>query len=208
LNPSEILFVADAMTGQDAVNSAKAFNDRLQITGAILTKMDGDSRGGAALSIRQITGAPIKFLGTGEKPDAFEAFHPDRIVGRILGMGDIATLLERAEEKLDRSKAEAFAKKALTGDGFSLEDFRDQLRQIKKLGSMQSILKMLPSVGPFAGMQQAASQVDEQQFTRVEALITPMPAKERRISPTISGSRRKRIALGSGTTVQEVNNLL
>src|SRR6201999_150122 len=122
LNPSEILFVADAMTGQDAVNSAKAFNDLLTITGAILTKMDGDSRGGAALSIRQITGAPIKFLGTGEKPDAFEAFHPDSIVGRILGTGDIATLLERAEEKLDKTKAEAFAKRALAGEGFSLED--------------------------------------------------------------------------------------
>jgi len=208
LNPSEILFVADAMTGQDAVNSAKAFNDRLQITGAILTKMDGDSRGGAALSIRQITGAPIKFLGTGEKPDAFEPFHPDRIVGRILGMGDIATLLERAEEKLDRSKAEAFAKKALAGDGFSLEDFRDQLRQIKKLGSMQSILKMLPSVGPFAGMQQAAANVDESQFTRIEAIINSMTSKERHNSAIINGSRRKRIALGSGTTVQEVNNLL
>ncbi len=208
LNPSEILFVADAMTGQDAVNSAKAFNDLLSITGAILTKMDGDSRGGAALSIRQITGAPIKFLGTGEKPDAFEAFHPDRIVGRILGMGDIATLLERAEEKLDRNKAEAFARKALSGDGFSLEDFRDQLRQIKKLGSMQSILKMLPSVGPFAGMQQAASQVDEKQFSRVEAIINSMTAKERRNSGIINGSRRKRIALGSGTSVQEVNNLL
>jgi signal recognition particle subunit SRP54 len=208
LSPSEILFVADAMTGQDAVNSAKAFNDRLSITGAILTKMDGDSRGGAALSIRQITGAPIKFLGTGEKPDAFEAFHPDRIVGRILGMGDIATLLERAEEKLDRSKAEAFAKKALTGDGFSLEDFRDQLRQIKKLGSMQSILKMLPSVGPFAGMQQAAANVDESQFTRIEAIINSMTSKERHNSTIINGSRRKRIALGSGTTVQEVNNLL
>ncbi len=208
LNPSEILFVADAMTGQDAVNSAKAFNDRLSITGAILTKMDGDSRGGAALSIRQITGAPIKFLGTGEKPDAFEPFHPDRIVGRILGMGDIATLLERAEEKLDRSKAEAFAKKALAGDGFSLEDFRDQLRQIKKLGSMQSILKMLPSVGPFAGMQQAAANVDESQFTRIEAIINSMTSKERHNSAIINGSRRKRIALGSGTTVQEVNNLL
>ncbi len=208
LNPSEILFVADAMTGQDAVNSAKAFNDRLSITGAILTKMDGDSRGGAALSIRQITGAPIKFLGTGEKPDAFEPFHPDRIVGRILGMGDIATLLERAEEKLDRSKAEAFAKKALTGDGFSLEDFRDQLRQIKKLGSMQSILKMLPSVGPFAGMQQAAEHVDEKQLTRVEAIINSMTSKERHNSAIINGSRRKRIAAGSGTSVQEVNNLL
>ena len=131
LNPSEILFVADAMTGQDAVNSAKAFNDRLTITGVILTKMDGDARGGAALSIRHITGAPIKFLGTGEKPDAFEAFHPDRIVSRIMGMGDIATLLERAEEKLDRGKAEAFAKKAFSGEGFTLEDFREQLRRSK-----------------------------------------------------------------------------
>src|ERR1700761_5187143 len=208
LNPSEILFVADAMTGQDAVNSAKAFNDLLAITGAILTKMDGDSRGGAALSIRQITGAPIKFLGTGEKPDAFEAFHPDRIVGRILGMGDIATLLERAEEKLDRSKAEAFAKKALAGDGFSLEDFREQLRQIKKMGSMKSILKMLPSVGPFAGMAQAAENVDEKQFTRVESIINSMTNKERQNADILNGSRRKRIARGSGTSVQDVNNLL
>ena len=208
LNPTEILFVADAMTGQDAVNSAKAFNDRLGITGAILTKMDGDSRGGAALSIRKLTGAPIKFLGTGEKPDAFEAFHPDRVVGRILGMGDIATLLERAEEKLDKSKAESFARKALSGEGFSLEDFREQLRQIKKLGSMQSILKMLPSVGPFQGLQQAAGQVDEKQFGRVEAIIDSMTNKERRNSSIINGSRRKRIAAGSGTTVQEVNNLL
>jgi signal recognition particle subunit SRP54 len=208
LSPTEILFVADAMTGQDAVNSAKAFNDKLQITGAILTKMDGDSRGGAALSIRQITGQPIKFLGTGEKPDAFEAFHPDRIVSRILGMGDIATLLERAEEKLDKTKAADFAKKALSGDGFSLEDFREQLRQIKKLGSMQSIMKMLPSVGPFAAMQQAAGSVDEKQFARVETIIDSMTTKERRNSAIINGSRRKRIALGSGTTVQEVNNLL
>jgi signal recognition particle subunit SRP54 len=208
LSPTEILFVADAMTGQDAVNSAKAFNDKLTITGAILTKMDGDSRGGAALSIRQITGQPIKFLGTGEKPDAFEAFHPDRIVSRILGMGDIATLLERADEKLDKTKAADFAKKALSGDGFSLEDFREQLRQIKKLGSMQSIMKMLPSVGPFAAMQQAAGSVDEKQFARVETIIDSMTTKERRNAAIINGSRRKRIALGSGTTVQEVNNLL
>jgi signal recognition particle subunit SRP54 len=208
LNPTEILFVADAMTGQDAVNSAKAFNDRLTITGSILTKMDGDSRGGAALSIRQITGQPIKFLGTGEKPDAFEPFHPDRIVGRILGMGDVATLLERAEEKLDKGKAEAFAKKALAGEGFSLEDFREQLRQIKKLGSMQSILKMLPSVGPFAGLQQAAGSVDEKQFRRVETIIDSMTVKERRNASIINGSRRKRIALGAGVQVSEVNNLL
>ncbi len=208
LNPTEILFVADAMTGQDAVNSAKAFNDRLAITGAILTKMDGDARGGAALSIRQITGAPIKFLGTGEKPDAFEPFHPDRIVSRIMGHGDIATLLERAEERLDKSKAEQFAKKALSGDGFTLEDFRDQLRQIKKLGSMKSIMKMLPSVGPFAGMAQAAENVDESQLTRVESIINSMTNRERLDHELINGSRRKRIAAGSGTSVQEVNNLL
>jgi signal recognition particle subunit SRP54 len=208
LNPSEILFVADAMTGQDAVNSAKAFNDLLTITGAILTKMDGDARGGAALSIRHVTGAPIKFLGTGEKPDAFEPFHPDRIVSRIMGHGDIATLIERAEEKLDRGKAEQFAKKALSGDGFSLEDFRDQLRQIKKMGSMKSILKMLPSVGPFAGMQQAVENVDEGQFTRVESIINSMTKKERLDHEIINGNRRKRIAKGSGTTVQDVNNLL
>lgn len=208
LNPSEILFIADAMTGQDAVNSAKAFNDRLTITGAILTKMDGDARGGAALSIRHVTGAPIKFLGTGEKPDAFEPFHPDRIVSRIMGHGDIATLLERAEERLDRGKAEAFAKKALSGDGFTLEDFRDQLRQIKKMGSMKSILKMLPSVGPFAGMQSAIENVDEGQFTRVESIINSMTARERADHEIINGNRRKRIAKGSGTTVQDVNNLL
>jgi len=208
LNPSEILFIADAMTGQDAVNSAKAFNDHLAITGAILTKMDGDARGGAALSIRHVTGAPIKFLGTGEKPDAFEPFHPDRIVSRIMGHGDIATLLERAEERLDRGKAEQFAKKALSGDGFSLEDFRDQLRQIKKMGSMKSILKMLPSVGPFAGMQQAVENVDEGQFTRVESIINSMTQKERLDHEIINVNRRKRIARGSGTTVQDVNNLL
>ena len=208
LNPQEILFVADAMTGQDAVKSAEAFHKRLALTGTVLTKMDGDARGGAALSIRHVTGQPVKFIGTGEKPDAFEPFHPDRIVGRILGMGDIMSLIERAEEKLDKKKSEEFARKALSGDGFSLEDFRDQLRQIKKLGSMESILKMLPSVGPFAGMQQMAGQVDEKQFTRVEAIINSMTPKERTHHEIISGSRRKRIANGSGTTVQEVNQLL
>jgi signal recognition particle subunit SRP54 len=208
LNPSEILFVADAMTGQDAVNSADAFHKQLGITGVVLTKMDGDARGGAALSIRNVTGAPVKFIGTGEKPDAFEAFHPDRIVSRIMGMGDVATLLERAEEKLDRGKSEEFAKKALSGDGFSLEDFRDQLRQIKKLGSMQSIMKMLPSVGPFQGLQAAAENVDEGQLTRTEAIINSMTARERANHEIISGQRRKRIARGSGTSVQDVNNLL
>ncbi len=209
LNPSEILFVADSMTGQDAVNSAKAFNDRLSITGAILTKMDGDARGGAALSIRQVTGAPIKFLGTGEKPDAFEPFHPDRIVSRIMGMGDVATLLERAERKTRPRQSRSLRQKSPhRRQGFNLEDFRDQLRQIKKMGSMKSILKMLPSVGPFAGMAQAAENVDESQFTRVESIINSMTNKERRNADLINGSRRKRIAAGSGTSVQEVNNLL
>jgi signal recognition particle subunit SRP54 len=208
LSPQEILFIADAMTGQDAVKSAEAFHKQLSLTGTVLTKMDGDARGGAALSIRHVTGQPVKFIGTGEKPDAFEPFHPDRIVGRILGMGDIMGLIERAEEKLDKRKSEEFARKALSGDGFSLEDFRDQLRQIKKLGSMESILKMLPSVGPLAGMQQMAGQVDEKQLTRVEAIINSMTRKERDHHEIISGSRRKRIANGSGTTVQEVNQLL
>ena len=208
LAPQEILFVADAMTGQDAVQSAKAFHDRLALTGTVLTKMDGDARGGAALSIRHIIGAPVKFIGTGEKPDAFEAFHPDRIVSRLLGMGDMMSLIEKAEATLDRKKSEDFARKALSGDGFTLEDFRDQLRQIRKLGSLQSIIKMLPSVGPFQGMQQMADQVDEKQFVRVEAIINSMTKKERNNHEVINGSRRKRIAEGSGTTVQEVNALL
>ena len=208
LNPQEILFVADAMTGQDAVRSADEFHKQLALTGVVLTKMDGDARGGAALSIRHVTGQPVKFIGVGEKPDAFEPFHPDRIVSRILGMGDIMTLIERAEEKLDRKKSEEFAKKALSGDSFSLEDFRDQLRQIRKLGSMQSILKMLPSVGPFQGIQQMADNVDESQFTRVESIINSMTKQERDNHEIISGSRRKRIARGSGTSVQEVNQLL
>ncbi len=208
LNPQEILFVADAMTGQDAVNSAQDFHARLGLTGVVLTKMDGDARGGAALSIRHVTGQPIKFIGVGEKPDAFEPFHPDRIVGRILGMGDMLSLIEKAEATLDRKKSEELAKKALLGDGFTLEDFREQLKQIKKLGSMESILKMMPSVGPFAGLKQASSQVDEKQFVRLEAMINSMTPKERRNHEIISGSRRKRIAAGSGTSVQDVNQLL
>ncbi|MGA7343803.1 MAG: signal recognition particle protein [Terracidiphilus sp.] len=208
LSPAEILFIADAMTGQDAVNSAQDFHSRLGLTGVILTKMDGDARGGAALSIRHVTGQPIKFICVGEKPDAFEPFHPDRIVGRILGMGDMMSLIEKAESTLDRKKSEELAKKALLGDGFSLEDFRDQLKQIKKLGSMESILKMMPSVGPFAGLQQASKSVDEKQFVRLEAIINSMTPKERRNHEIISGTRRKRIAAGSGTTVQDVNQLL
>jgi signal recognition particle subunit SRP54 len=208
LNPQEILFVADAMTGQDAVNSANEFHQKLTLTGVVLTKMDGDARGGAALSIRKVTGQPIKFIGVGEKFDALEPFHPDRIVGRILGMGDILSLIEKAESTLDRGKAEAFTKKALAGDGFSLEDFREQLKQVKRMGSLQSIIKMLPSVGPFANMQKAADQVDDKQLTRVEAIISSMTTHEREHHEVINGSRRKRIARGSGTTVQEVNQLL
>jgi signal recognition particle subunit SRP54 len=208
LNPQEILFVADAMTGQDAVRSADEFHKKLTLTGVILTKMDGDARGGAALSIRHVTGQPIKFIGVGEKYDALEPFHPDRIVGRILGMGDILSLIEKAEQQLDKKKQEEFARKALSGDGFSLEDFRDQLRQVKKLGSLQSIIGMLPKIGPLAGLDKAADKVDESQLTRIEAIINSMTAYERDHHEVINGSRRKRIARGSGTTVQEVNQLL
>jgi signal recognition particle subunit SRP54 len=208
LNPSEILFVADAMTGQDAVRSADEFHKKLNLTGVVLTKMDGDARGGAALSIRQVTGQPIKFIGVGEKYDALEPFHPDRIVSRILGMGDILSLIERAEQTVDKKKAQDMAARVLSGDGFSLEDFREQLRQVKKMGSMQSLMGMLPSVGPFAGLQKHADKIDEKQINRVEAIINSMTAHERHHHDVINGSRRKRIARGSGTTVQEVNNLL
>jgi len=208
LNPSEILFVADAMTGQDAVRSADEFHKKLSLTGVVLTKMDGDARGGAALSIRQVTGAPIKFIGVGEKYDALEPFHPDRIVSRILGMGDILSLIERAEQTVDKKKANEIAARALSGDGFSLEDFRDQLRQVRKMGSLQSLMGMLPSIGPFAGLQKHADKVDEKQINRVEAIINSMTAHERTHHDVINGSRRKRIARGSGTTVQEVNHLL
>jgi len=208
LNPSEILFVADAMTGQDAVNSADEFHKKLTLTGVVLTKMDGDARGGAALSIRQVTGQPIKFIGVGEKYDALEPFHPDRIVSRILGMGDILSLIERAESQIDKKKAQEMATKALSGDGFSLEDFRDQLRQVKKMGSIKSLMGMMPSIGPFSGLQKAADHVDEKQINRVEAIINSMTSHERNHHEVINGSRRKRIARGSGTSVQEVNNLL
>jgi len=208
LNPQEILFVADAMTGQDAVRSADEFHKKLTLTGVVLTKMDGDARGGAALSIRNVTGQPIKFIGVGEKYDAIEPFHPDRIVGRILGMGDILSLIEKAEQQLDKKKQEEFARKALSGDGFSLEDFRDQLRQVKKLGSLQSIMGMMPKIGPFAGLNKTADKVDESQLGRVEAIINSMTRYERDHHEVINGSRRKRIARGSGTSVQEVNQLL
>ena len=208
LNPQEILFVADAMTGQDAVRSADEFHKKLTLTGVVLTKMDGDARGGAALSIRSVTGQPIKFVGTGEKYDALEPFHPDRIVSRILGMGDLQTLIERAESSVDKEKAQALATKAFSGDGFSLGDFREQLRQVRKMGSLQSLIGMLPSVGPFAGLQKHADQIDEKQINRVEAIIGSMTPHERDHHEVINGNRRKRIARGSGTSVQEVNNLL
>jgi signal recognition particle subunit SRP54 len=208
LNPQEILFVADSMTGQDAVKSADEFHKKLTLTGVVLTKMDGDARGGAALSIRQVTGQPIKFIGIGEKYDALEPFHPDRIVSRILGMGDILSLIEKAESQIDKKKANELASKVLSGDGFSLEDFRDQLRQVRKMGSLQSLMGMLPSVGAFSGLQKAADKVDDKQINRVEAIINSMTGFERNHHESINGSRRKRIARGSGTSVQEVNNLL
>src|SRR2546425_2284919 len=208
LNPQEILFVADAMTGQDAVRSADEFHKKLSLTGVVLTKMDGDDRGGAAFSIRQVTGQPIKFIGVGEKSDALEPFHPERIVSRILGMGDILSLIERAEQTVDKKKAQDMAARALSGDGFSLEDFREQLRQVKKMGSLQNLMGMLPSVGPFAGLQKHADKVDEKQINRVEAIINSMTTHERLHHEVINDSRRKRSARGSGTSVQEVNNLL
>ena len=208
LNPQEILFVADAMTGQDAVKSADEFHKKLSLTGVALTKMDGDARGGAALSIRHVTGAPIKFIGVGEKYDALEPFHPDRIVSRILGMGDILSLIEKAEATVDKKKAEQLAQKALAGDGFSLGDFRDQLLQVKKMGSLQSLIGMLPKIGPFSNLKNVADKVDEKEISRVEAIINSMTAYEREHHEVINGSRRKRIARGSGTSVHEVNQLL
>jgi len=196
------------MTGQDAVRSADEFHKKLTLTGVVLTKMDGDARGGAALSIRSVTGQPNKFIGIGEKYDALEPFHPDRIVSRILGMGDILSLIEKAEAQIDKKKASELASKVLSGDGFSLEDFRDQLRQVRKMGSLQSLMSMLPSVGAFSGIQKAADKVDEKQINRVEAIVNSMTAYERNHHEAINGSRRKRIARGSGTSVQEVNNLL
>ena len=202
LNPHEILFVADAMLGQDAVKSAQQFHERLGFNGFILTKMDGDARGGAALSIKQVTGQPVKFVGMGEKYDALEVFHPDRLASRIIGMGDVMSLIEKAQEVVDSKQAMETLKK----DTFTLEDFRDQLKQIRKLGSMEQILAMLPSVGPFKDMQKA--KVDEKELGRTEAIINSMTPKERRNHQILNGSRKKRIAKGSGTSVQEVNQLL
>jgi signal recognition particle subunit SRP54 len=205
IRPNEILFVADAMLGQDAVKSAHQFHEQLGFNGFILTKMDGDARGGAALSIKQVTGQPVKFVGTGEKYDALELFHPDRLVSRIMGMGDILSLIEKAEEVVDKKQAVEMQEKMLS-DNFTLEDFRDQLKQIRKLGSLEQILSMLPSIGPFKDMQKA--KVDEKELVRIEAIINSMTPKERRNHQVINGSRRKRIAKGSGTSVQQVNSLL
>jgi len=206
LNPVETLFVVDAMTGQDAANTAKAFSDVLPLTGVILTKADGDARGGAALSVKTITGQPIKFMGVGETVDGLEAFHPDRLASRILGMGDILGLIEEAEQKLDKEKAEKVAKKVLKGKGFDLEDFRDQLQQMLNMGGMKALLEKMPGMGQMGAQMQ--SQVDEKQFVRMEAVINSMTPIERRDPEVINGSRKQRIAAGSGTDVQEVNKVL
>jgi signal recognition particle subunit SRP54 len=206
LNPTEILFVADAMTGQDAVKSADEFHKRLGITGIILTKMDGDARGGAALSIRSVTGQPLKFVGVGERSDALEAFHPDRVAQRILGMGDALSLIEKLEETIDQKQAEKMQEKLLSGDEFTLDDFREQIKQIRKLGPLEGILKMMPGIGPLKDLKDV--KVDENEIGRVVAIIDSMTPKERRNHMIINGSRRRRIAKGSGTSVQDVNNLL
>jgi signal recognition particle subunit SRP54 len=205
LNPTEILFVADAMTGQDAVKSAGEFHARLGITGVILTKMDGDARGGAALSIRSITGQPLKFVGVGEKTDALEIFYPDRVASRILGMGDVLSLIDKVQESVDQQTAEKMQEKLL-GDDFSLEDFRDQIKQIRKLGSLGGLLEMMPQIGPLKDLKNA--KIDEGEVGRIVAIIDSMTSKERRNHMLVNGSRRRRIAKGSGTSVQDVNNLL
>jgi len=205
LAPSEILLVADAMTGQDAVQVAGAFHDAIQITGVILSKLDGDARGGAALSIRSVTGCPIKFIGMGEKLDALEVFHPDRMSSRILGMGDMLSIIEKAQEAFDEKQAVELARK-FKEDTFSLEDFRDQLRQVKKLGSIQQIMNLLPGMGMMKELKNV--QVDEKEFVRMEAIINSMTREERRHADLLNGSRRRRIAAGSGTSVPEVNRLM
>lgn len=206
VQPIETLFVVDSMTGQDAANTARAFNDALPLTGVVLTKADGDARGGAALSIRQITGKPIKFIGVGEKTDALEPFHPDRIASRILGMGDVLTLIEEAHSKIDREKAEKFAKKIKKGKPFDLEDFRDQLRQVSKMGGIMGIMNKLPGMSNIP--QAAKDKINDKSLIEIEAIINSMTKKERRFPDIIKGSRKRRIAMGSGTDIQAVNRLL
>ncbi|HZJ92832.1 MAG TPA: signal recognition particle protein [Thiopseudomonas sp.] len=209
INPIETLFVVDAMTGQDAANTAKAFNDALPLTGVVLTKVDGDARGGAALSVRAITGKPIKFLGMGEKTDALDPFHPDRIASRILGMGDVLSLIEQAEQTIDKDKAEKLTKKLKKGKGFDLEDFRDQLQQMNKMGGMGGLLEKMPNMGGMNLAQMGGAQgAAEKQFKQMESIINSMTPTERREPEIISGSRRRRIAMGSGTQVQDVGRLI
>ena len=203
-SPSEILLVVDAMLGQDAVNVSKSFNDRLDITGVVLTKMDGDTRGGAALSVKYVTGKPIKFIGTGEKLDALELFHPDRMASRILGMGDVLSLIEKAEAAFDEKNAKELERK-MREQTFTLEDFLSQMHQLKKMGSLNQLVGMLPGVSA-SSLKDA--ELDEGQMTRIEAIILSMTKKERLRPEIINGSRRKRIAKGSGTTVEDVNKLL
>lgn len=206
IKPVETLFVVDAMTGQDAVNTAKAFGQALPLTGVILTKVDADTRGGAALSVRSVTGKPIKFLGVGEKTEALDPFHPDRMASRILGMGDVMSLIEEAERKVDKKKAERLAKKVEKGGRFDLNDFREQLQQMRNMGGVGALLDKLPGMG---GMAQMAQQsVDTKQFVYMEAMINSMTPKERRNPDIISGSRKRRITAGSGTQVQDLNRLL
>jgi signal recognition particle subunit SRP54 len=206
VTPHETLFVVDSMTGQDAARTSQAFDQALALTGVVLTKIDGDARGGAALSIRHVTGKPIKFLGSGEKLDALEPFHPDRMASRILGMGDVLSLIEEVEHKVDRDKAERLAKKITKGKGFDLEDFADQLRQMRGMGGIKSMLDKLPGAGALPA--QVKSQVNDREFVRMEAIINSMTPQERRFPAVIKGSRRRRIAGGSGTQVQDVNRLL
>jgi signal recognition particle subunit SRP54 len=202
VKPAERFFVADAMTGQEAVNVAKAFNDRLDFTGVILTKMDGDARGGAALSVKSVTGKPVRYVGTGEKPEALELFHPDRMASRILGMGDVLTLVEKAQEIYDEKESKQLQKKML-GNKFNLDDFLNQLRQMKKMGSMADMMAMIPGMGKLA-----SGNVDESKLKYTEAILSSMTAKERQSPKIIDGRRRFRIAAGSGTTLQEVNQVL
>ncbi len=206
VGPAEILFVADAMTGQDAVTVADKFNQDLAVTGVVLTKMEGDARGGAALSIKKVTGQPIKFVGTGESLDALEVFHPDRIASRILGMGDVLTLIEKAEAVVDRKKAEGLARK-LQRDEFTLEDFREQIRQIRKMGSIEQIMSMIPGFNRFKQMHKMPTP-DEREFVRIEAIINSMTPEERRKHQILNASRRRRIARGSGTSVEQVNKVI
>jgi len=205
-NPVETLFVIDAMIGQDAVNTAKAFNEALPLTGVILTKVDGDARGGAALSVRHITGKPIKFLGVGEKVDALEPFHPERIASRILGMGDMLSLIEDVERNVDKKKAERLAKKVLKGKGFDLEDLREQLQQMKSMGGMAGLMDKLPGMGSMGQMAQQPEVVN--QFGRMECIIDSMTPKERANPDILNGSRKRRITVGSGTSIQDLNRLL